>query len=154
MRSESSEEAFGGIESLARDMLAEARTLVACGWCQGTSARAKDHQPVVPWADAAREWSALGALAGSWHRGRSPTIHRAADDPVFDAYVVAAKAFTDVVHQGPQSWNDDSRRRADDVVSALDRALRAVAPAARGLKEHPVLVRTSRRPRQPRTTLA
>jgi hypothetical protein len=57
-------------------------------------------------------------------------IRRAVDDPVFGGYVVAARALADVVHQAPQSWNDDPRRHVDDIVSALDGALGAVASSA------------------------
>jgi hypothetical protein len=122
MGSTSLEESSTAIESVARDMLTEARALVASGWCQGTSARAAGHEPVVPWADDAQSWSAMGALACAWHRRRSPDSRFAADDPVYGSYVVAATAFTDVVQRGPQSWNDDARRRQDDVVAALDAA--------------------------------
>jgi hypothetical protein len=111
-------------------MLTEARALVTSGWCQGTSARAAGHEPVVPWADNAQSWSAMGALACSWHRRRSPDSRFAADDPVHGSYVVAATAFTHVVQRGPQSWNDDARRRQDDVVAALDAAVGIVAAAA------------------------
>src|SRR5262249_5916404 len=119
-----------GPEPLARAMLAEARDLVSAGWCQGTSARAKYHEPVTPWADAACEWSLMGALAYAWHRRRSPRIQRAVDDPVFGGYLLASEAVCGVVHEAPQSWNDDPHREAADVLAALDAALRAVTPAA------------------------
>jgi len=111
---------------LGSQLLIEARQLVARGWCHGTYARDDVGRPVLPWDSRASAWSAMGAIARGWFLRRTPELPRACDDPSTEGFLVAACAFSNVVHAAPQTWNDNVALSPRQVVRALERAAREV----------------------------
>jgi hypothetical protein len=115
------------VSALAEVMLAEARRLVAGGWCQGTSARDPRGAPILPWDEDAHEWSVMGALTNAWRRIRRVEGPLAADRLGMAAFRCAGTALSDAVAFAPQSWNDARGRTQAEAVFALDEAVRIVA---------------------------
>jgi hypothetical protein len=100
------------VESLAHDLLVEAKRLVASGWCQRTVARDAKGRSVLPADPAAASWSAAGAI-----------MRAAAREPAVQPFAVAMDELAAVIDAGPQTWNDAADRSAEDVVRALSDAV-------------------------------
>jgi hypothetical protein len=111
---------------MVEDIVRDARTRVASGWCQGEDARDAAGSPVEFWSEAARAWSLLGALVTPSH----PTPLSAVVMPLSEV-AMAVVAVADVL-QAPslKAWNDAPDRTQGQVVAVLDTALERLASTA------------------------
>jgi hypothetical protein len=96
-------------------LLADARAVVASGWCQGADARGADGAAIEPWDERAVSWSLLGAIVAVLEQ-------RAADEGEIPLEELAAAlyALADVIETDSlERWNDEPRRSQNDVVNIL-----------------------------------
>ncbi len=105
---------------LARGVLADARRLIATGWCQRTAARDAAGRSVMPDDPAATSWSATGAIIAAAQGQPATRDEPRAETP----FALAMNALSTVVGAGPQSWNDHPERRQNDVLDAFTAARR------------------------------
>ena len=98
----------------ASELLREAETLVALGWCQHATARTHEGASIDVAAGNAAEWSLLGALQAVTFRDASTTV-----DDLRDALSAIAELIEDpsLAH-----WNDEEGRTQADVCGLLSRA--------------------------------
>ena len=108
-------------ESRGRQLLQDARTLVAESWCHGADARDVHGLEVDPWDDAAASWSLLGAMVAVLER-----------EALFESELPLAElgaalyALADLIDTDSLvDWNDDPRQTQDNVVAVLDQAAAA-----------------------------
>jgi hypothetical protein len=102
-------------------VLADARRLVATGWCQRTAARDAGGRSVMPDDPAATTWSATGAVIAAVRIRPQATKGETLRETPF---VLAMDALATTVDAGPQSWNDRPERCQDDVLEAFRAAHR------------------------------
>jgi hypothetical protein len=106
------------VESGGRQLLQDARKLVAESWCHGTDARDVDGFQVEPWDGNAASWSLLGALVAALERETSLE-----GELPLDALGAALYALADLIEcDSLVDWNDDPRRTQANVVAVLDQA--------------------------------
>jgi hypothetical protein len=106
------------MESRGRQLLQDARKLVAESWCHGADARDVNGCVVDPWDDEAASWSLLGAVVAVLEReasfvGELPLVELGAA-----LYALADLIETDSL----ADWNDDPRQTQANVVAVLDQA--------------------------------
>jgi hypothetical protein len=102
------------------ELLHEAGSLVAAGWCQGAPARDADGLAIDVLAHEAASWSLLGALQAATFRDSST---RVSDLGLAVAAIAELLEDPCLAH-----WNDESVRTQLDVIALLDRAeVRALA---------------------------
>ena len=110
------------IETLARQMLADAYELVVSGWCQGAGAKDELGRSIEPSSAFARRWSIVGALERVWRRSSADP------DAALDAFERANLALAAAVKAVPQAWNDLPERTRDDAFAALVEARSFLGP--------------------------
>ena len=108
-------------ESRGRQLLQDARTLVAESWCHGADARDVNGLEVDPWNDAAASWSLLGAMIAVLEREAS--FERELPLAELGAALYALADLIDA--DSLVDWNDDPRQTQDNVVAVLDQAAAA-----------------------------
>ena len=108
-------------ESRGRQLLQDARTLVAESWCHGADARDVNGLEVDPWNDAAASWSLLGAMIAVLEREASFERELPLAELGAALYALADLIDTDSL----VDWNDDPRQTQDNVVAVLDQAAAA-----------------------------
>ena len=108
-------------ESRGRQLLQDARTLVAESWCHGADARDVNGLEVDPWNDAAASWSLLGAMIAVLEREASFERELPLAELGAALYALADLIDTDSL----VDWNDDPRQTQDSVVAVLDQAAAA-----------------------------
>jgi hypothetical protein len=105
-------------ESRGRQLLQDARTLVAESWCHGADARDVNGLEVDPWDDAAASWSLLGAMVAVLEREAVFERELPLAELGAALYALANLIDTDSL----VDWNDDPRQTQDNVVAVLDQA--------------------------------
>ena len=110
----------------AEQMLTDAYELVLSGWCQGVSAEDELGRAIEPSSAFARKWSLSGALERIWRRGVGDP------DAALDAFERANLAIAASVKDVPQRWNDALDRTKDDVLDALQEAVRVIRRGYQG----------------------
>ncbi len=103
-----------------RDLLKDARGLVAASWTQHADARTAGGAAVKAWDSAAVSWSLLGALVASYERllaagDEALALTALASACVLLGEVLDSDSLTD--------WNDLPGRTQAQVLAALDAAL-------------------------------
>jgi hypothetical protein len=101
-------------------VLADARRLVATGWCQRTAARDAAGRSVMPDDPKASSWSATGAIIAAARIRPTTTDQTRGETP----FALAMNALATAVDAGPQSWNDHPARCQNDVLDAFTAARR------------------------------
>jgi hypothetical protein len=110
------------VENIVRD----ARSRVASGWCQGEDARDAAGVAVEFWSEDARAWSLLGALVTPSHPSPLANVEVSLSELAAAVVVVAEVLHTPSL----KDWNDTPGRTQQQVVSALDTALERLASTA------------------------
>jgi hypothetical protein len=101
-------------------MLLDARSLVATGWAQGSSARDASGESVDPWSSSATQWSLVGALVAVWAKSRRTRSER---DTAIAAFQKANLSLLAATRDSPQSWNDEPGRTRQEVLLLFELAL-------------------------------
>ncbi len=105
-------------EEGAIQLLTRVQELVERGWCQGVDAIDSGGSAVKPWDPSAEAWSLLGALVCSWDELTEDGI-------TFADLTIALDAIaTFVPDSSLATWNDDTRRSQEDVLTMLRAARR------------------------------
>lgn len=98
----------------AGELLCDASDRVACGWSQGTEARAIDGRPVDVLDPDAAYWSLLGALQGAAFANPEAQV-----DEIRCAVAALAELITE---PSLAQWNDHPERTSHEVHAVLSRA--------------------------------
>jgi hypothetical protein len=109
----------------SRQLLAQARELIAFSWTQHADARDADGVAVEPWAADAVSWSLLGALVVGYERLRTGDGEGGAFVALRRACVLLAAVLDS---DSLPDWNDAPERTRADVLAALDEAERHPFP--------------------------
>jgi hypothetical protein len=106
------------VESGGRQLLQDARKLVAESWCHGADARDVIGFQVDPWDGNAASWSLLGALVAALESKTS-----LGGELPLDELGAALYALADLIEcDSLVDWNDDPRQTQANVVAVLDQA--------------------------------
>ena len=112
------------MDTRAIELLRSARDLVRRGWTQHAEGRDTHGAAVEPWHPTATSWSLLGAFVAALEEetdgGKELPLVQLADALDSLALFVDSDSLAD--------WNDDARRRQDDVIAVLQTAADAAAP--------------------------
>lgn len=103
--------------SKVRQILQEARNLIAAGWTKGTFARNADGQAVPNDSKSAQCFCTIGAIRRVADHGSEPL------GPYLEAVVAVRQA---AGTRNIPSWNDNSNRTKEEVLEAFDKAIKSV----------------------------
>jgi hypothetical protein len=105
----------------AHAFLLDVRDLIEASWTQRAEARTADETPTDPWLPGAVSWSLLGALVAVYER----RVRSEGEARALGSLARACALLVDVVDSDLlAAWNDAPGRTREDVLSALDDAVR------------------------------
>jgi hypothetical protein len=130
-----------------REILQDARSVVARGWTKGCSARDKEDRPVNPnLVNGAEKWSAFGAISvaevnllnraiGALNFGQAEVKREAVYAAGKLALILLADATgatSGYAQHRINAWNDSDATKKADVIAAFDRLIAAMTVGREG----------------------